>query len=510
MESEVVSAVFFSRASDKAIGSFHYTLGLVEFNISDEALELVSKLRTVERRGRDDQTLVRLAYEAASYLHEMRHFVDTFGTLAGLSLFSARLDLLKDFSALCLALQQSNVRWLETPVTWARDPQGLKEVRDLVRRAQAFELGSEIYIAPFEPIEVEGHAEELHREFKNERGGTLDATPLRYLRVGADGVQLPRTVWYPLGLETLIEGNAHAISRTFVEHYFPEPIGAMLERRILTQAAQDVQGGTDQRAAQTATPYMAVDVLISRFLRRHGIERFPRDLVLTLIDRVLCTSSIAVKESQAGHTEMHVDRVGVKLVNLLESEPQENLGAGALEPTPEVTRLYKSLLAEFDRGGDWQSVEDDRLPLSSIAIWESYLAKTYIVPLLRERLSSDHRAFTTYDGFIELLAKIGLPPARAVNGRLILTGMPERVQQAWWHQLMLSNIMQQVMRSSDPAMCPRASGIVPGIATMNLAFQGDCSRHLLLGCGTYQRGQPAVRTPKCLFEDTLRVCGFER
>jgi hypothetical protein len=506
-----VSQPFFAKASDAAVGSFHYPYGLVEFNLSDEAAAMLQNLGSVKTDGRDVDHLTRLAYEATSYFHEMRHFIDTFGTIAGLSLFAGRLKLLNDFAALCTALRSSGMRWEQMPVAWARDAKPPPLVRDLVRRAQAFDLGSEIFIAPFTPVEVEGHHDELRVEMDYERGGKADATPLRLVRVNAEGKQRQRTVWYPLGFETMIECTAHGLARTFVEHHFPDEVAKRFERRAWAiRSTADAQGSTDQRAAQTATPYMAVDILVTRFLRAHGIERFPRDLLLTLVDRVLSTSHIHAKESTPGTTEIHSFRPGAMLMEVLEQGQPQGLVTGTLPDAPEVTRAYASMLEAYEKGGDWTEIKDDQTPPASLAIWETYLAKRFVVPLLRERLNGGD-AFTTYAGFWELLKKIGNAPVRVVNGRMLLDeGMPTRVKQAWFHQLMLSEIMRQTMRSSGPVFCPRAAATVPGLATMNLAFDGGCDAHVRLGCGTYRHLQPAVATPNCLFEGTLKVCGLER
>jgi hypothetical protein len=92
---------------------------------------------------------------------------------------------------------------------------------------------------------------------------------------------------------------------------------------------------------------------------------------------------------------------------------------------------------------------------------------------------------------------------------LILSTMPDRVQQAWWHQMMLGEIVRQLVRGHPRVFCPRAYGTVPGIGTDNLASEGDCERHRRLGCGSFRAGE-VVTTPKCLFESALRVCALRR
>jgi len=508
-----VSSPFFAKASDEAVGSFHYSSGLIELNLSDEAVAILGSPHPVKADGRDVDHLTQLAYEVTGGIHEIRHFVDTFGTIAGLTLFREQLRLLKEFAELCTDLQSSGGRWEQMPVSWALDANAPSRVRNFVRRAKAFDLASEIFIAPFAPVEVEGHHDELYKELEYEQGGgKVDATPVRLGRIRVSTGELRmRTVWYPLGFEAMIEGTAHALARNFVEEYFPREVAERFERRIWPiKSTQDAKGRTDQRLAQIATPYMVVDLLVTRFFRAHGIERFPRDLLLTLVDRVLSTLHIKeVPGTLPGTTQIETLRPGATLVELLERNEPRDLIAGKLVDAPELTRTYASVLEKFEKTSDWTEIKGASLS-AELAIWESYLSETFIIPLLRERLNGGGRAFATYAGFFELLVKIGLPPVQVYNGRIVLDRMPPRVQQAWASQLMLSEIMRQALNSSGPVFCPRAGSTIPGLASVNLAFEGKCSVHLHLGCGTYRHRQPAVVTPDCLFENALRVCGLER
>jgi hypothetical protein len=508
-----MKGAFFAKADDAHLGSFHYPLGLVDFTLSDPAHKIMNRIfeggPPISAEEEDEDRLVQLAYEVTSFFHEMRHFVDAFGTIAGISLFSNRLERLKDFAALAGTLRSVGMHWKLPIGEWAQATDCPKVVRDFVRRARAFNAGSEVYISPFEPVEIDGHVNDLKIELDYECGGKADAFPIRFNLFGQDGIEKLGTVLFPIGLETLMEGNAHAICRTFVESYFPAPVAQRLQHALRLITSLDEQGQFDQRVAQTTTPYMVCELLISRALRRRGIGKFPRSLVLAIIDKALGRSLIRLHDSLPGVTEMHVDRVGTRLVQILESEAAEVLAEGAVSDDPGVTKAYEKLLAAFEAGGDWQSVEDTGTPASSIAIWESYVAKAFIVPLLRERLETGHRAFTTYEGIVAMVPKIGLPPARVANGNLMLSIMPPRVQQAWWHHLMLGEIFSQLARGGTHVFCPRAHATVPGITTMNLALRGDCEQHLRLGCGTFRVGHVG-HTPECLFEDALRTCALQR
>ena len=505
---------FFSRPNDDAVGSFHYGLGLVEFTLSDPAHALIKDLfegRSPSFGEIDDERLEVLAYEATSLVHEMRHFFDLFGTAGGCALFITRISILKQFAAVCTAMAGDNAPWRLPIEIFAAAADCPPNTRAFVRRARAFEVASQVYLAPFAPLEVEGHLSDLTVEVPFQGGGAVDAFPVRMFRVAGEGRPVPRTVLYPLGVETLLEGNAHAIARTFVERSFPKRIAQRFTQNVWTMDVSD-RAARDRRAAETIKPYMVTDLLITRFLKERGFDTFDRDAVLAATDRTLATCTLRVEEQVPGTTKVEIERAGAVLVDVLNHEEVKSLAKGLVEASADLTAAYRNFLRVIERLPDWTTIPDDLSPSSSIAIWEAYMARTFIVPLLRERLATDDKAFTTYDGFLALLPKIGLPPARVANGRLMLNVMPARVQQAWWHQMMLGDLMRQMIAGGELVLCPRAiapEDTIPGISTTNLAFEKQCAAHIKLGCGTFQPGRTSL-APRCLFEDSLRVSALRR
>lgn len=500
----------FSATNDGQFGSFHYPHGLIEFTLSEPAQQIVERIGRGDRvaAGEMDQDLaVHLAYEITSLFHEMRHFVDVFGTLAGITLFSNYIAQLKAFADISSAMRGAGMHWQVPLSEWTQQDDCPQAVRDFIRTAKGFDVASDIFVAPFNPVEIEGHRNDLIIELDFEGGGKVDAFPLRVGRI-SESKELLRTVLYPIGLEALLEGNAHALCRNFVESYFPSYVAEQLEHRILSIPSRDINGQEGQRAAQTATPYMIIDLLITRFLKRHSIDSFPRNLVLAVTDRILSTSSMQKLDAPHGSTAISIDRIGGNLCDLLESEDPGGLAAGRLSDAPHVSAGYEALLAGLERGNDWDSILDDYSPRTSIEIWEAYVAQNFIVPLLRERLATEHRAFTNSAEFLPLISKIGIAPARVVNGKMVLGDMPKRVQQAWHHQLMLGKILSQLVRGGR-ILCPRAHATVPGIDSFNLAIEYECSTHMRLGCGSYVPRQIATE-PNCLFESALKVSALKR
>ena len=335
-------------------------------------------------------------------------------------------------------------------------------------------------------------------------GGKADAFPLR-VGVIQDGQEVLKTVLFPIGLETVLEANAHAISRTLVEHYFPATVAQRLEHRYQTFDAVKDDNVT---AAGATMPYMVVDLLISRVLRGFGIAAFPRDLVLAVVDRVLSEASIRIIEVSPGATAAYADRFGGMLVDVLVGAKKEDLQRGVVSRSEAIDGAYKALLSELESGGDWQSIADDNSPLSSVRIWETYVAKHIMVPLLRARIASQGRAFTEHTEFLFLINQIGSPPVRVANGKLLFN-LPKRVQAAWWHQLMLGAMLDDIL-FGEAAFCPRAFQRIPGIGEVNLAFEDTCQDNLHWGCGTYRPAESVDDLPNCMFEDALKISALER
>ena len=506
-----MKAPFFSRTDDSQFGSFHYPLGLIEYKLSAQAQEGFERIRRGERFSEadgDEDALTQLAYEMMSFFHEMRHFVDMFGTATGAALFGGYIARLRDFAEISGIMREAGLRWKLPLVKWSGESDCPAEVRRFIRRAVTFGVGADLLIGPFKAVEIDGHLDDILLELDYAGGGKTDAFPVR-IGVIEDGVETLRSILYPMGLEALTEATAHALSRNLVSRYFPESIARRLANPSVVLDITEDQLGDDQLFAQTATPYMTVDLMIGRFFQQRGIFGFQRDLIFAIVDRVLTLAKIGHIEVQPGTTGFHHDRVGSMLLDVLESEDLDLLKAGRIGDRPALAEAYKVLVAGLESGGDWEAVEDDRSPLSSVRIWETYVAKNLMLPLLRERIATNGRVFTQHTEFLGLINRIGLPLVRVANGKMLFGDMPERVIQAWFHQLMLGQILHQLV-SGRPIFCPRAFCMLPGIDTMNFAFEGSCDAHAVMGCGTFRPEQADATTPNCLFELALRVSALER
>jgi len=414
----------FSEADDTQFGSFHYALGLLEFSLSPEARKGFERIRKGQKFTSDDgeeKSLTRLAYEMLSLFHEMRHFVDMFGTITGCALFWGHIERLKEFLTIGEILGTVGANWKFLLVKWSGEQDCPPEIRKFIREARAFSVGADLFIAPFKLIELDGHRDDLILEVDYVRGGKADAFPMR-VGVVKNGVEQLRTILFPIGLEALTEATAHAISRDLVSNCFPEAISQRLKQHSFAVPASSSthynthsisftfaksQLENEQALGQMATPYMAVDLMITRVLERRGITKFPRSLIFEVVDHVLSTTEIKLIEVSPTTSGLYFGRLGDGLLDLLNSEDKETLELGHLANKTYINSAYKGLATKLERLGDWRTVKDDRSPLSSLRIWEAYVAKSFILPLLRERISTAGRAFTSTNDFLILINKLG-------------------------------------------------------------------------------------------------------
>jgi hypothetical protein len=499
---------YFSEAASHEFGAFYHHLGLVRHSMTAEVAGFFRAAMGDDAGwGKRLETgeMTRIAFEATSLFHEVRHLYDAFGTLAGISLFGAQMSLLKSFCVEMHMLRREGLSWSLPLAGWAKAPELAQARRDFVRRARAIHSGTAMFLAAFKPVEVPGHIEELVVKVDGP-GGAIDAFPLRFVSYVEDRAT-PKTVLCPLGFETFMEGNAHAVARNLVGSYFPPEVADEL---LMAVHVIDLDDEDDAEAgiAGRTPPYMVVDLLISRFLRAHGVEQFPRNIVFGLIDIVLSQSWLEIIDIAPGVTGAKFDNLGGVLVDVLGQQSVEDLATGKVTAAPEIDAGYRALLDQLEKGGDWDTVEDDLSPLSSMMIWESYCAQHLTVPLLRARLASDHAAFRTHEGFAELLGKFGQLPVSVVDGGLRFN-LPERVVQAWGHVTMIASILHQLLDGRERVDCPRRAETVPGIHACSFVAESDCANFIRTGCGRFEAGIFAP-SPPCHFEDILRRCGLAR
>ncbi|MFZ5781439.1 MAG: hypothetical protein ACOY4R_14700 [Pseudomonadota bacterium] len=487
-------------------GSFHYPYAIIEHSMTAEAVDLV--LRGL---GRDQQPvkdpateretaeMVHLAYQGSSFLHEARHFYDQFGTFAGISLFSNFIEALKSFNHAVATIATQNLRWRWPVAEWAADKACPLEVRRFVRQARSFRTGAELLLAAFNGLEMDGHTEELLAEAMTASGHPIDVAPIRVAQLGSGGQPVPKTIMHPLGVEALFEASAHAVTRSFIEHSLPKVVADRLTQDVFVI---EVRQGERGDLGRTVLPYMVLDRLITKYIRARGQQFFDRATVLGVADEMLSRAYLKIEHISDTDTSIEATRVGKGVLEILGRTSVDDLVAGNVPASPMVTRIYRTLLDSYEKGGDWDTVNDDRSLLSSIRIWESYCVQHFTVPLLRLRLQTDHKAFRSAEGLPRLLGAVA-PPIISSGGRTAFS-LPERVREAWASVLMAGQIMQSTL--GREMLCPRSYGVIPGLSNVSFANKYLCDDYIPVGCGKFA-GDHVEETP-CMFVFMLKGLRF--
>ncbi|WP_421999338.1 hypothetical protein [Reyranella sp.] len=487
-------------------GSFHYPYAIVEHSMTREALDLVMRgVGPGEQPVKEPATageraaMLHLAYQGASFLHEARHFYDQFGTFAGISLFANFMEALKSFDQAVTFIAAQDGKWRWPVSAWAADKASPVEIRRFVRQSRSFRTGAELLLAAFNGLEVDGHADSLLDEAVTNSGHPVDVAPIRVAQFGSDGKPVPKTIMHPLGVEALFEASAHAVTRSFVEHNVPKVVADRLTQDVY---AIEVRRGEEEDRGRAVLPYMVLDRLITKFVRARGPQTFDRAAVLGIADEALGRAYLKIAHISDTDTTIEATRVGKGVLEVLEGTSVDDLVAGTVPASRMITRVYATLLAEYEKGGDWDTVRDDRSLLSSIRIWESYCAQHFAVPLLRLRLQTDHKAYRSASGLLQLFEAVA-PPIISTGGRTAFN-LPDRVREAWAAVLMAGQIMQSTL--GGEMLCPRSYGVIPGLSNISFTDKYLCDDYIPVGCGKFAGGR--VEETPCMFVHLLKGLRF--
>jgi len=109
-------------------------MGLVEFNLSPRRDSVMQNMEAIKGDGRDEATLTRLAYEATSYLHEVRHSRLLRDARRPLRCSPVAYKLMKKFATLCEAVRARRRNMGQAACLGTGSRRAGRQVRDFVRR----------------------------------------------------------------------------------------------------------------------------------------------------------------------------------------------------------------------------------------------------------------------------------------------------------------------------------------------------------------------------------------
>ena len=239
------------------------------------------------------EDLVTYALARYTWLHEIRHFHDYFGTLAGISLFTSHLQQVRAFARF-IELRRSTGKSHSLPLDPAQfeDEASQEILHGLLRNWRIFLRSTARFVQAFEKTVEDGHHPDNHVIYKevDASGAKVPTFPLS-AGLATDGNLAEVSLFYPIGLEVLIEGNAQALQRSIMDVECPPGLAdrlvPLMENHSITSA--DPIDPKEFLKAK-ATPYNVTDLLVSKYLRLKGHLRFQRESIVQLTDQALSRS----------------------------------------------------------------------------------------------------------------------------------------------------------------------------------------------------------------------------
>lgn len=461
------------------LGTFYQHLGLLSFEQTEmgrDAMEALTEGRPIDPSVASN---LEVAGEVGALLHELQHFADVFGTFAGTSLVYGGLQWVKAFAGLC---DEAELRRAHDP-QWPDCGEWIVKRTDILRGFHFALRAERLFSRPFEPFEAKDGDDNLFVTVAMPRDGTT-------VRAALDG--RPAIIVEPLGFEALTEGSAHLHARDVIDQYFPS-LSFDAQFRVRRSPV-----GSDLELPDT--PYMTIDILVSRWFRTHGIEEFPRSIVHQVINRVLSSAGYKVGEVDAAGVEVPMTLIGHRLHDLLDTLDPHEIIAQGVPRDDKVDRAYRAMSDCYDAGDDWDTVTGFRFD-RSVRIWETWLAKHVTAPLLRKRAEAKHHVFEE-PGSIRAISE--LVPIIVRNGHVVAANMPPEVRNAWASTVFLTSVLYQLANQGS-ASCPRRFRTIPGFQNVRgLARKSNCADNIAFGCGS-TAGMLMDGQFDCAFEDVVRA-----
>lgn len=507
----------FSTDETHNIGAFDHGSGLIRYGMSEEAMALKATPDSINNYLTSDdgrETLRRLLLEITSEVHEKRHYMDVFGTFAGISAYTAQLEVIKEFIALTAALK-SRSQPIITPLTdWIETKKCPKDVQRLSHMAQIYSASQQVFFGLQPRVMERGAVDAVWVDvptqiFGSEREVTTPAFPLTFGYAHArSGKVIPgaqSTSYYPLGFMAIVEGSAHALARTMIEKIFPTlPHDFLVGRPTMPTSYKD--GRDTQDLVDSVMPYDITDLMVTKYANRLGLKNFERDLMLRLADVALAPSYLDIKKPTEGIFVAKFSMPGDEFVKRMSRMSREDIERGTTLFPSTYFDIYAGLSSRIKRGNTWEHVSMQDSVESAVWIWETFVAHNVVLPLLDLRESTKNRAFVDHEISVIAATDSNLPRVEIKNGRMEFHHIPPKVKVAWLRQYMLKIVSGQYLRGAREIYCPIATGETPGMWE-HVVVEGGCELNKAMGCGRWNPTEETHR-PQCLFTECLSTYGF--
>lgn len=454
----------------------------------------------------------KLAYALARYtfFHEIRHFHDYFGTMAGISLFYVHLRQLRAFARFIEKLRAADQK-LHLPLdsSWVDgDPNG-ETAKGLVRNWRMLVKATAAFSQAFQKTTGNVHHPNEYVVYKKREGDNPDVPtfPLQS-RIGYPGKLRDLTIYYPIGLEVLAEGNTQALQRGLMEVEFPD---GLADHLVGTGQPRRLDPGDPVESARSsALPYNVTDFLVSKYLRLRGHPTFKRKTILQLTDQALSGAYIepVSKPWEVPATFKIVD-VGRMFIDMLEDTNVSDLVNGTVPYPQHITDFYQEYLNGLMKGKKPEEIAYEADFVSPIDMIESVVTHHVIVPLIAARLETKHEVFYSIEKYLEMLPKLPFPPVIFVgesdySEHYAHYMRNQNIGDAWMKYCMLMSAMHDICDLRSGINCFRAQELKN--SKLNLCNKGTCRGNITVGnCDEWT---PSKSLPDCVFASMLRRFGL--
>lgn len=468
----------------------------------------------------DDPTQrVFMALQGFAHFHELRHFHDYFGTMAGINLFTNLITMLREFVEMMQQLKESRTDCVLPLTFWANQPNCPNFVRLFVNKYAAMRTVEHLFQGSMPLCTEAGFTDEAWREIEvPELNLKFPAFPVSAGVTGEDGSTQKVTIWRPIGLEALIEGNAQALQRSYLEMFWPTKI-VNDAWELMARADASVGGDRDQldEALSRATlPYNLTDLLITKYLRKRNHHRpWERNALLRFTDsalmraRVQCTAIDTTpprSERKVTNIEVTTAHPGQYFVQDIEDAAwNESKPASTFSLPPESLRAIRDIYRDIKPPTQLRGAS----AFDAIDIIESYVRIHIIAPLIDLRIKYGHEVFLDGGGYFARSKEFPRPIMTVYTDDFETPHeVDDVILEKWIEFSMLVNVVDQLLAGGEVISCPRAYPLIPGLGFFQLVQSGDCESFIRSrSCLVWSRGA-LDSLPSCGFRNLLGRLGL--
>jgi hypothetical protein len=439
------------------------------------------------------------ALNDVALMHELRHFHDCFGTMAGISLFECHLSRLNMFLDICRKLYQEG-RLLKLPLfEWADDldcPAYVKKfIKDLICNVTLENIFSGRVDFPIQ----KGKEELVYKTFEVLPKINVPAFPLQIGSISIYEGHPPtfndvNTSWAPIGFEQLIEGNAQALQRTYLEGVWPTIVDSVWS--LMTTRAGAPQNESSEVRNLTRIPYNITDLLLTKYLsKQHNIEKFDRDRVLEISDRALMWGwcpSLGAKQVMRS--------AGGGFVLSMEDADWSKGTDCVVTKSPTSHEGLRTLASRYASTPHY-SVTEGRNIQSAVDYIHRFSIHEIISPLIALRIQHGANIFFETEKYLKNLAAFPFPPLIFSDESLSQRDDIDADDfiRNWAKFAILSDVCGQIWSGAKLITCARAYNYLPGIKFTDLCKKPGCDN--------------AIRNRECLtwdprYNDPFPYCVF--